>query len=71
MIGGFSEPPVTVMVVGAGLGFVYTWFFVKSKMRRTLLYPYSICLCRGSFCADCDGSLSCRSKPWQEHTALC
>ncbi len=38
MIGGFSEPPVTVMVVGAGLGFVYTCFFVKSKVRRTLLF---------------------------------
>ncbi len=37
MIGGFSEPPVTVMVVGAGLGLVYTWFFVKNQMRRTLL----------------------------------
>lgn len=37
MIGGFSEPPVTVMVVGSGFGLVYIWFFVKSKIRRTLL----------------------------------
>ena len=37
MIGGFSEPPVTVMVVGSGLGLVYIWFFVKNQMRRTLL----------------------------------
>jgi hypothetical protein len=37
MIGGFSEPPVTVMVVGSGLGLVYIWFFVKNKTRRTLL----------------------------------
>ena len=37
MIGGFSEPPVTVMIVGSGLGLAYTWFFVKNKMRRTLL----------------------------------
>lgn len=37
MIGGFSEPPVTVMVVGSGLGFVYTWYFMKKQNRRTLL----------------------------------
>jgi hypothetical protein len=37
MIGGFSEPPVTVMVVGAGLGLAYIWFFVKNNMRRTFL----------------------------------
>jgi hypothetical protein len=37
MIGGFSEPPVTVMIVGSGLGLVYIWFFVKNKTRRTLL----------------------------------
>ncbi len=37
MIGGFSEPPVTVMVVGSGLGLVYIWFFVTNEKRRTLL----------------------------------
>lgn len=37
VIGGFSEPPVTVMIVGSGLGFVYTWFFVKNKTRPALL----------------------------------
>lgn len=37
MIGGFSEPPVTVMIVGAGLSLAYIYFFVKNKMRRTLL----------------------------------
>ena len=38
MIGGFSEPPVTVMVVGSSLGLIYIWFFVKNKKRRTLLF---------------------------------
>jgi hypothetical protein len=37
MIGGFSEPPVTVMALGSGLVLVYIWFFVKNKRRRTLL----------------------------------
>jgi hypothetical protein len=37
MIGGFSEPPVTVMIVGSGLGLVYIWFFVKDRRRRALL----------------------------------
>jgi hypothetical protein len=37
MIGGFSEPPVTVIVVGSGLGLVYIWFFVTNEKRRTLL----------------------------------
>lgn len=37
IIGGFSEPPVTVMVVGSALGLVYTYFCVKCKTRRTLL----------------------------------
>jgi hypothetical protein len=37
IIGGFSEPPVTVMVVGSSLSLVYIWFFVKNKMRNTLL----------------------------------
>lgn len=37
IIGGFSEPPVTVMIVGAGLGLAYTWFFVKNKKRSILL----------------------------------
>ncbi len=37
LIGGFSEPPVTVMIVGSGLGFAYSWFFAKGNMRRSLL----------------------------------
>jgi hypothetical protein len=37
MIGGFSEPPLTVMIVGAGLGFAYIWFFVKNTIRRAVL----------------------------------
>lgn len=37
MIGGFSEAPVTVTIVGAGLGLAYIWFFVKNKKRSVLL----------------------------------
>ncbi len=33
MIGGFSEPPVAIMVVGSGLGLVYILIFVKDKLR--------------------------------------
>jgi len=34
IIGGFSEPPVTVMVVGCGLSLFYIWYFVKHEDRR-------------------------------------
>ncbi|MBK8782584.1 MAG: hypothetical protein IPO22_12430 [Anaerolineales bacterium] len=37
IIGGFSEPPVAVMVVGSGLALAYIWFFVKDASRRSLL----------------------------------
>ena len=39
MIGGFSEPPLTVTIVGAGLGLAYIWLFVKNETRRALLLP--------------------------------
>ena len=38
MIGGFSEPPVAMMVVGSGLGLVHIWFFVKDKLRMPWLF---------------------------------
>lgn len=37
MIGGFSEPPVTVMIVGSGLSLAYIWLFIKNKTRRAPL----------------------------------
>ncbi len=37
MIGGFSEPPVTVMVVGSALALAYIWFFVRDGSRRSWL----------------------------------
>lgn len=37
IVGGFSEPPVAIMIVGTGLGLVYIWFFEKDKARRLAL----------------------------------
>ncbi|MBL8103075.1 MAG: hypothetical protein JNM02_11125 [Anaerolineales bacterium] len=37
IIGGFSEPPVVLMVVGSALSFAYGWFFVRGSPRRSLL----------------------------------
>jgi len=38
MIGGFSEPPVTLMVVGAGLGLAGIWFLIRDQtLRRSML----------------------------------
>jgi len=37
LIGGFSEPPMAVMVVGSGLALAYIWFFVKDASRYPLL----------------------------------
>lgn len=37
MVGGFSEPPVAVMVVGSALALAYIWFFVKDKLRQPAL----------------------------------
>jgi hypothetical protein len=34
IIGGFSEPPVTVMIVSSGLALFYIWYFVKQESRR-------------------------------------
>lgn len=34
VIGGFSEPPVAVMVVGSALALAYIWFFVKDRPRQ-------------------------------------
>jgi hypothetical protein len=50
MIGGFSEPPVTVMIVGAGLGLATIWFFVKNKMRRSML-SLTVCVFAGAVSA--------------------
>lgn len=37
MIGGFSEPPNTVMVTGFGLALIAVWILVKNGMRRPAL----------------------------------
>ena len=37
IVGGFSEPPVAIMIVGVGLAFAYIWFFEKDRVRRTTL----------------------------------
>ncbi len=37
LVGGFSEPPVAVMVVGSALAIAYTWFFVKDTLRQPAL----------------------------------
>ena len=37
IVGGFSEPPVAVMVVGSALALAYIWFFVKDKLRHPAL----------------------------------
>ena len=37
IIGGFSEPPVTVMVVSTGLSLLYVWTFLKQESRRPAL----------------------------------
>ncbi len=37
IIGGFSEPPVVVMVVSSALMFAYIWFFIKESPRQSLL----------------------------------
>jgi len=50
MIGGFSEPPLTVMVVGSGLGLAFIWFYVKNNMRRPLLVLTS-CIFAGAVSA--------------------
>lgn len=43
VIGGFSEPPVTVMVTGSALAFVCIWFFVKDDSRLSwLLFTGSV-----------------------------
>jgi hypothetical protein len=50
MIGGFSEPPVTVMIVGAGLGLAAIWFFVKNKTHRSML-SLTVCVFAGAVSA--------------------
>lgn len=37
VIGGFSEPPVTVMIVGSTLALIYIWFFVSNNLRQPSL----------------------------------
>ena len=37
IIGGFSEPPVTVMVTSSALMISYVWFFVKNDSRKPWL----------------------------------
>ena len=37
IIGGFSEPPVVLMVVGSALLIAYIWFFVQGGSRHSLL----------------------------------
>jgi hypothetical protein len=39
LIGGFSEPPVTLMTVGSGLGLVFLRFAADEKKRRALFVP--------------------------------
>lgn len=38
IIGGFSEPPVTVMVISSALVIAYVWFFVKDGLRKPWLF---------------------------------
>ncbi len=50
MIGGFSEPPVTVMIIGAGLGLIFIWLFVKDQKRRAFL-SLTACIFAGAISA--------------------
>lgn len=38
LVGGFSEPPVAMMVVGVGMGFLCILFFVKGELRSSSLF---------------------------------
>ncbi len=42
IIGGFSEPPVAVMVASSALGLAYIWFFVKDRRQSWLLLTGSV-----------------------------
>ena len=47
LIGGFSEPPVTLIILGAGTSLLYGWFFAKGESRRPALTLFTWILAGG------------------------
>jgi len=49
-IGGFSEPPLTLIIIGAGVSLLYVWFFITGEARHPTLNLLSWIL-SGGICA--------------------
>jgi len=51
MIGGFSEPPVTVLITATGLGLASIWFFVREREVRRTFLSLTACIFAGAISA--------------------